>query len=472
MTNMKKLLIATAITSALTACGGGSVGSSSPALNLNGKVIDGYITGATVFLDLNFNGLLDSSEPSAVTEIEGDFILGVPDHIAKCAQYVPVVVDVPVGAIDSDSPETPIEEAYTMVYPPQFALTSDQDLLNLTPLTTVVWSQVKSELLNNETGVLTCESILAGEDLRQSIRQRLKDQERRVAARYNATVDELYGDYIESQNTALHQMAKDIVPGLQRSYEETSELISANPDAEFAWVQFFLGAWDSQEKDLGDGWYREQFVQVSDGNFDSTIHEMSDDLETKLTLFRKSGMEMTQRDGVNIMATLQAEKNDSNYSCAMSEWIETMRDDSSGVRNTIYSTVASHEECQPGSHVGFATQALLTKNFVNGELISYTEHTYYEDNDSGFRHLIGVTDTITQEDLIPVRSVIDTDFDSEAGHGADYWARTESDKIEGGSTMTIHDSDGYWQKLTNYDDGIHKKECGYSKYELSEGKCR
>ena len=100
-----------------------------------------------------------------------------------------------MGAIDLDDPENSIIEAYDLVIPPSFALRNDQDLLNVTPLTTVIWNSVEQELYASGTE-LSCESIIENQQLRQDIEQRLIDQEIRVAQRYNITVDSLYSDYV------------------------------------------------------------------------------------------------------------------------------------------------------------------------------------------------------------------------------------------------------------------------------------
>ncbi|MEG4082532.1 FG-GAP-like repeat-containing protein, partial [Microcoleus sp. POL10_C6] len=46
-----------------------------------GTVIDGYISGATVFLDANKNGILDTNEPSTTTDSGGKFNLNIPFDI-------------------------------------------------------------------------------------------------------------------------------------------------------------------------------------------------------------------------------------------------------------------------------------------------------------------------------------------------------------------------------------------------------
>ena len=79
-----KLILALAATAALTACGGG--GSSTPESVVvtpptvvptaaKGVMIDGYVSGATVFCDTNGNGALDSGEARTTTNSAGGFEL-------------------------------------------------------------------------------------------------------------------------------------------------------------------------------------------------------------------------------------------------------------------------------------------------------------------------------------------------------------------------------------------------------------
>lgn len=48
---------------------------------LSGIAIDGYIAGATIFLDANKNGIKDTNEPSTITNSKGEFNLDVPFDI-------------------------------------------------------------------------------------------------------------------------------------------------------------------------------------------------------------------------------------------------------------------------------------------------------------------------------------------------------------------------------------------------------
>lgn len=474
---MKRTILAALTLSVLAGCGGGS-SDDGISVSLKGKAIDGYIIGATVFLDLNFDGQLSSNEPSVVTQEEGEFDLTVPSQYSKCAQYVPVVVDVPVGAIDTDAPEEPIEEAYSMVFPPQFALTTDQDLLNLTPLTSVVWNQVEKELRDSIPQTLSCKAILEGEEIRKDISERLLDQELRVARRYDITVDELYGDYVESDNSKVHDIAKAIVPSLQKSFSETKELLTANPEADFAWVEYFFGEW-SASGHYDKNWYRQEMVQTSNGNLRLETYEVSDDLETKGDLYDKQKMTTTQRDGINIQQTVAVEKNRPDdifdgYTCAVDEALETLdKPYSYGIRNTLYANTNSWDECNELDSKGDITQSALTKNYSDtGELISYSEHTYQPGTDSGFQDLINKTDTISKEDLIAAGSKVSNDFYNEESYEADYWFRARNEFGQDPSQiMTTHDSHGKWEKSTYYANGTFKKECGQSEDSLSASNC-
>jgi len=49
--------------------------SNTPLPELSGKVIDGYLAGATVFIDVNGNDKLDAGEPSTTTDANGGFVL-------------------------------------------------------------------------------------------------------------------------------------------------------------------------------------------------------------------------------------------------------------------------------------------------------------------------------------------------------------------------------------------------------------
>ena len=99
-------LLASALAAAfLAACGGGGGGGGTaaapagPATVLSGVAVDGYLKGATVFLDLNGNGLQDAGEPSAVTNDSGRYSLSYSGLADSVAGKMIVVT----GGIDTDT---------------------------------------------------------------------------------------------------------------------------------------------------------------------------------------------------------------------------------------------------------------------------------------------------------------------------------------------------------------------------------
>lgn len=138
------LLLSTLTVAILTACGGGGTpNEKSPAVSnvLSGAVIDGYIEGANVCLDLNSNGACDTGEPLAKTDGDGKFKLEVG---AASTVGLNLVVDIPKDAKDSDDNGKTLEQAGKSAY--TMATTADQPNV-ITPLTTLVVGKVKTDAI-------------------------------------------------------------------------------------------------------------------------------------------------------------------------------------------------------------------------------------------------------------------------------------------------------------------------------------
>ena len=134
--NKKKLSMLAAAASAvvLAACGGGG-GSGPLASAITGVAVDGYLQGATVFLDINRNGIADAGEPSTTTDLSGRYALdysGVTGSITG----LPVVV---TGGVDSD---TGFAFAGKLAAPVESARQAQV----VTPLTTLVDAMVAQGL--------------------------------------------------------------------------------------------------------------------------------------------------------------------------------------------------------------------------------------------------------------------------------------------------------------------------------------
>ena len=113
---------------ALSACGGGGDGTASG--QISGAVIDGYIEGAKVCLDVNGNGACDATEPSGTTNAKGAYTLNAS---GISVDGLNIVAEIPDTAKDSDDAGLTLaaagKTAYTMATP------ADKPTV-VTPLTT------------------------------------------------------------------------------------------------------------------------------------------------------------------------------------------------------------------------------------------------------------------------------------------------------------------------------------------------
>jgi len=97
-----------------TTAGVGTGGTGSVAKSVSGKVADGYLVGATVFLDKNGNDQLDAGEASTKTDADGAYALTVDStDVGKC----PIVALAIQGVtIDKDTNQA-IANSYILSMP-------------------------------------------------------------------------------------------------------------------------------------------------------------------------------------------------------------------------------------------------------------------------------------------------------------------------------------------------------------------
>jgi len=135
---IKRLSQLMAASSVLTllACGGGGGAASSK--TLGGLAVDGYLQGATVFLDLNRNGTFDTGEPTTTTNTSGQYTLDY-SSVTGSVTGLSVVV---TGGVDSD---TGLAFTGKISAPVDTAAQAQV----VTPLTTLVDSMVTQGLAAN-----------------------------------------------------------------------------------------------------------------------------------------------------------------------------------------------------------------------------------------------------------------------------------------------------------------------------------
>lgn len=173
----RHFLAALITTGVLAGCGGGGGGGGSTPTTLSGAVIDGYLKGAVVCLDVNANLKCDgASEYQTRSGDNGAYVLNVPVGVDISKYHV--LAEVGTDAIDSDTNAAPAK-AYNLLAPAV-------DAAVVTPLTTFV-----SHTLMTGTGAT------------------LDEAKAQVLINFNLpSTTKLNQDYVASSDGKAHRVAK------------------------------------------------------------------------------------------------------------------------------------------------------------------------------------------------------------------------------------------------------------------------
>ena len=231
---MRTLMLIVALL-AISSCGGGGGGGSKnnsvpispapdPKILTSTRVIDGYIEGANVYIDFNWNLEQDEGEPSAEADENGVYnyphgdgeFAAIDDVSIECAEKRIQVAEVPVGAIDADRGS--IDEAFTMYFVPSNhvpgsnPLGLEHNLLNISPFSGVfldIVAQARDALNITSIDVKDgCGS--SANELADRVVQDIETFAQNLLAEYGISLDDLYEDFIASNNTERIEKAERI----------------------------------------------------------------------------------------------------------------------------------------------------------------------------------------------------------------------------------------------------------------------
>lgn len=114
--------------------GCGSSGSTS-GTSVSGKVADGYLVNATVFLDKNNNYQLDADEISTTTDANGAYSLNVDP--ADVGKYPIIAMAIQGQTIDMDSPNVTVAGSYVLCIP-ALAVSGTVNSNFISPMSTLI----------------------------------------------------------------------------------------------------------------------------------------------------------------------------------------------------------------------------------------------------------------------------------------------------------------------------------------------
>ncbi len=245
------------------------------------KVIDGYIEGANVYIDFNWNLQQDEGEPSAEEHNEGGYYFpyendefsAIEDISFDCAQKRIQVSEIPVGAVDEDLGT--IDEAFTMYFVPGDPFETNENgealtenLINISPFTGLfldIVSSVKDEMNASDIEVAYGCGDTADE-IANNVIGEVKLFVSELESKYGVTIDELYEDYIASDNSQRRAKAEKIVNFLQAAEDVRNaikvEFADDIPDDYEPYVGLSKNASDQL---FGEDWEDVSFLEMSIG---------------------------------------------------------------------------------------------------------------------------------------------------------------------------------------------------------------
>ena len=223
-----KYFLLTVVMFVLVGCGSGaSIDSdNNPILNnelFKTKVIDGYISGANVYIDFNWNMIQDANEPSASENIENEYYYwnesdfsSITNWSESCSWSRARIAEVPVGAIDSVRGE--VTDPYELHYFPKSS--SYSEFINITPLTSLFISYVNDAL----NGTIIEDSEACSEksnSVGTSIISIVNEVIIELNNSFNIDAETFYDDFIASGNSQLQAYGELIVDFLKTVFNVT-----------------------------------------------------------------------------------------------------------------------------------------------------------------------------------------------------------------------------------------------------------
>ncbi len=448
----------------LSACGPTDPPTSSTT-TIAGRVIDGYVSGATVFLDLNYNGIADSDEPSALSGNAGQYELALTSDQRSCLAYAPLVVEVPVGAVDADLGT--VTQAYSMTLPPSFDENASQSDVHITPLTSVIWQSAQKKVAANTLSNLNCDSVKADVGLQTDLTKLIDDAIAVAVAHYNMSQERIFADFVASGDIAASDIAQKIVKGLQASVAHTAQLQAQYPDAALARVSFFQS--DDRDVDADtypDAWYRETYL-ITDTINRFELIKIDEDLETEIRTIIYGNKTTQPYDNATVTESFEFESrkgDDSPYSCDIKEGVRLY---SEGIGyelvNLSSRTATEYNDCVVSDFAAILTGRYAFIDYEIDDVDFSTQYHYPTEADFPFLNdwvnLNSQSDYIDFDLLVPTLNGLSYRFDDTEMGSADWWVKTKTFRDGDDEHKVSKNQKGEWKRIITYANGESITQC-------------
>lgn len=452
-----------------TACGGGS-STSEPAPVApekthiySGKVIDGYVSGANVWLDINGNKQHDNGEPLAVSGDAGSHTLELNNEESSCLAYATLYVDVPVGAIDEDLGE--VTEAYQMSKPPYLAPITDSDLLHISPLTTVLWQQLENKLTASNQPVQSCETLKSNYGLRAEIATEIDYVIRNLVKHYNISAKAIYADFIATDDTIAYQAAQGIVTGLKAAYSHKVALESQYPSATEIRVTIYQKDFFDQVNDSLNAWYRSSAIFMPEST-KSQIVRLNDDLASVELIINNTEESNSPWNGGTLSLRKDTYTNDGGeeFVCVNSEAVTFIENDKKYMlSNQSQDTMGDFDSCDTQSFEGSRLKDYAI-TYQEARISYLAEFTISDDSAefdllSHWQSLTDKADDLDSAELIAHLEQLPYRFDDEVTFDVLKWHKRITDDTLENRVQTDKFSYAPWVRKTYKADYTYVEEC-------------
>lgn len=201
--------------------------------SITGTTVDGYISGATVFFDVNFNQRLDAGEYSGLTDQSGVFDIKINDVDLACVKARPVVANIPIGAVDSSLGT--VTEAYQMLLPSVNDVGSNQIVISpfSSLLSQAILEGKASSNLNEDLTVFEgCQAV--GDSVANNISTQVQSLISTIEASFSVTWSDLTSDFIATGGTnEVSEVAAQKIASYFPHFKKIRDEISSNLTAKY-----------------------------------------------------------------------------------------------------------------------------------------------------------------------------------------------------------------------------------------------
>lgn len=435
---------------------------------LSGKVIDGYISGATVWLDINGNHRKDADEPFAVSKAAGDYRLELSEAQRSCLPYSTLYVDVPVGAVDEEN--GPVKEAYQMAVAPALQPISVEQLRHISPLTTAIWDAVRTRLGSAAQQANSCEELRQNEQGRANLAHEIKNVMGDLVQRHNLSEARIHDDFVKARDQQSHTLAVDIVKGLKAGYAHKLKLHEQYPDASFIRAEVYRGRGSNTTDDKLGAWYRRATVWRTSGVTEEWV-ALNDDLLKIEQVQMLRGQERQAWGPATLTITRTAYRfnsEETDYHCIISEGIEQTKDKQTYELLVHYKDLIREADPLRCMVAKLAPQTEVTQHEY--QLSSWQGKTYYLGNmrfDAGlpesqalkdWQQLAGKSAQLDFGSVMKRIASSGIQFDEDVKLSASSWLKRSTD--DSGLRVIVEKANqGDWTRTSTLTDGTSRKEC-------------